>query len=232
MKRNRFVAAVFAFVCAVVLIAAFGTKGIPVHAVEAGFGSLGSVEGIDDDVLEQAEEYLDDIDVDLEFEENYSGLSYRKCGFTRTDLKYMSCIIYCEANSMSFDAKAAVGNVVLNRMYDRRTSDWGHVNTIKEVIYDRKWGVQFSPIKGSPSSMDKALALYKSMDPDEYKDWQIRAMTECIEVAKAVLSGYRSVPTTYMYFNAHIDTTKAKCKTNGWTFRVMEGHIYYNDEPR
>lgn len=148
--------------------------------------------------------------------------------FTREDLKYMSCIIYCEAGSISDEAKKAVGNVVLNRMYDEGA--WKHVSTIKDVIYDKgpegKWGVQFTPAYSKSNSMAKALEIYKHLG-DYVDTWHYAAMTNSIKCAKEVLAGKHVVPDTFMYFNSHVDSTKAKCKSSGRFYMIIDGQIYY-----
>ena len=57
------------------------------------------------------------------------------------DIYWMSRIINSEAGGEPFLGKIAVGNVVMNRV---RSSQYP--NTVKDVIFDRKYGVQFSPI--------------------------------------------------------------------------------------
>ena len=144
--------------------------------------------------------------------------------FTEADLRILSAIIYCEAADMSEDAGIAVGNVILNRLRD--TKDWGHVNTIKEVIYDQKWGVQFTPILGSPSLIDKALVIYDNLADYEGK-WQGRQMKKNISAAKKALSGVTVIPDSYMYFNGAIDSSKAKCEAKGKSYKVIDHHIYF-----
>lgn len=144
--------------------------------------------------------------------------------YNDNDLRYMSAIIFCEANNMSHDAQVAVANVIINRK--NNTKDFGHCSTIKEVIYDDKWGVQFSPIKGSPSSMDKALELFDNVD--SYKGtWRYDYMKKCIKSAKAAFSGEKAVPDSYRYFNGAIESSKAKCKASGKEYKIIDGHIYY-----
>jgi len=144
--------------------------------------------------------------------------------YNDNDLRYMSAIIFCEANNMSHDAQVAVANVIINRK--NNTKDFGHCSTIKEVIYDDKWGVQFSPIKGSPSSMDKALELFDNVD--SYKGtWRYDYMKKCIKSAKAAFSGEKAVPDSYRYFNGAIESSKAKCEANGKEYKIIDGHIYY-----
>lgn len=169
-------------------------------------------------------------DTDAVFEKQYSKMTYKKNGYTKKELKLLSALIYCEANSMCFEAKVAVVNVVLNRMNNKDPNYWGHCNTIYDVIYDNRWGIQFSPTyseNGKPSSLDKAMALYSGLDSGEYENWQIRAMNSCIEAAKAALAGYKTVPDTFMYFNSHLETSREKCQTQGRPFSIIERHIYF-----
>jgi spore germination cell wall hydrolase CwlJ-like protein len=68
-------------------------------------------------------------------------------------------LVRLEAPNEGADGKQAVAEVVLNRMVSSR---WSHANTIEEVIFDDKWGVQFTvkdriwTDRGSPSSSDYA----------------------------------------------------------------------------
>lgn len=145
--------------------------------------------------------------------------------FSKKDLRYLASIIYCEANSMSYEAKVGVGNVVLNRL--RNTTDWGHVNTIREVIYDRKWGVQFDPT--ATGYMERTLGIYDNLSDYEGK-WQYDTMKECIRVAKLVMQGEKVIPDTYVYFNGYVEKNVKKCHDQGKDFRVFDGihgHIYF-----
>ncbi len=65
---------------------------------------------------------------------------YIESYYTPTDVYWLSKITHCEAGSVSFDAQVMVANVVLNRR-----ADGSFPNTVKDVIYDRKHGIQFSP---------------------------------------------------------------------------------------
>ncbi len=185
----------------------------------------GEIDPDDDRAKKFLEDHaLSEKNVNAEFEKIFEETEWND-SFKKSDLKYLSCIIYCEANSMSHDGKVAVGNVVINRLND--TIDWGHVTTIKEVIYDRKWGVQFSPTANG--SMKKALKLYKSMDPDVDREWEIKYMEESIEAAKQVLRGEKAVPDDFMYFNGYVEKTREKCEKAGTSYRIIEGHIYFQD---
>lgn len=74
------------------------------------------------------------------------------CFYGEEDVYWLSRIIQAEAGAEPFEGKIAVGNVVLNRAADKDFPD-----TVKEVIFDRRYGVQFTPaysgsINNSPSS--------------------------------------------------------------------------------
>ena len=144
--------------------------------------------------------------------------------YTEAELRLMSGIIYCEAGSMGESARIAVANVIINRVNSK--TDWGHVNTIKEVIYDQKWGVQFSPIKGSPSSLDQAMDLYDHIE--DYKGtWQYDQMQNSIAAAKKAFSGEKVIPDSFMYFNGSIESSKAKCEAKGKDYIIIDHHIYF-----
>ena len=144
--------------------------------------------------------------------------------YTEAELRLMSGIIYCEAGSMGESARIAVANVIINRANSK--TDWGHVNTIKEVIYDQKWGVQFSPIKGSPSSLDQAMDLYDHIE--DYKGtWQYDQMQNSIAAAKKAFSGEKVIPDSFMYFNGSIESSKAKCEAKGKDYIIIDHHIYF-----
>jgi len=144
--------------------------------------------------------------------------------YTKEELRLLSSIIYCEAGSMGEDAAIAVANVIFNRMRD--TEGWGHVSTIKEVIYDDKWGVQFSPIKGNPSSLDKAIAIYDNLSDYEGK-WQYTQMMNSINAAKKAFEGIKVIPDSYMYFNGSIEKSKDKCESQGRSYIIIDNHIYF-----
>ena len=144
--------------------------------------------------------------------------------YTEAELRLMSGIIYCEAGSMSEPARIAVANVIINRVNSK--TDWGHVNTIKEVIYDDKWGVQFSPIKGSPSTLDQAMAIYDNLE--DYKGtWRYDQMKNCIDSAKKAFCGEKAIPDSYMYFNGSIESSKNKCESKGRSYMIIDHHIYF-----
>lgn len=65
---------------------------------------------------------------------------YIETRYNDEDLLWLSRIVYCEAGSVSIDAKIMVANVILNRRASPQFPD-----TIQEVICDTRFGVQFPP---------------------------------------------------------------------------------------
>ena len=61
--------------------------------------------------------------------------------YSADDIYWLSRIINAEAGSEPFLGKIAVGNVVLNRVRSPQ-----YPNTIWSVIFDRRYGTQFSPV--------------------------------------------------------------------------------------
>ncbi|MBO5649544.1 MAG: cell wall hydrolase [Clostridia bacterium] len=99
-------------------------------------------------------------------------------------LYWLSRIIYAEAGDQSLRGQLAVGAVVMNRV----RSD-SFPNTVYGVIFDRKWGVQFTPTANG--------AIYKTPS------------AQSIIAAKLVMDGCR-ISEQAMYF---LDPTLA---TNDW----------------
>jgi N-acetylmuramoyl-L-alanine amidase len=72
--------------------------------------------------------------------------------YDKEDTLWLGRIIHAESGGEPFAGKVAVGNVILNRVQSRE-----YPNTIYDVIFDRKYGVQFEPtmngaIYNTPSS--------------------------------------------------------------------------------
>ena len=115
---------------------------------------------------------------------------------------WLSRIIYAESRGEPLLGKIAVGNVVMNRV----ESDL-FPNTIYGVIFDRKYGVQFSPIING--------AIYNN--PNE----------ECIRAAKMVLEG-TSVNYGVLYFlNPSIATSSWIQKNRQFAFSIGNHYFYY-----
>ena len=153
--------------------------------------------------------------------------SEEKPSYSEKDLRLLACLVYSEAGNQSYEGMLAVANVVLNRA---KSDVYFHVDTIKEVIYDRKWAVQFAVTvkssKSGKSMMDRALKKYDTQvfsgsNPKAEK----KAMNKAIKAAKAALMGKNNIG-DYLCFNAvNKRTYKIKNKYPG--YKILGDHIFY-----
>lgn len=115
----------------------------------------------------------------------------RSASYTQDDLYWMARIISAESRGEPLLGKLAVGTVVLNRVASEEFP-----NTIHDVIFDRKWGVQFTPVANG--------TVYN--EPTQ----------ESVLAAKLVLDGARAAGDS-LYFIA------PELTSNHW---VMENQTY------
>jgi spore germination cell wall hydrolase CwlJ-like protein len=141
--------------------------------------------------------------------------------YSKSDLRLLASLIYAEAGNQSYKGKLAVANVVINRA---NSKTFWHVDTIKEVIYDSKWGIQFSVTKKNSngiSPLSKALKLYDSKSyPNEAEK---KSMNQCIKAAKAALNGENNLG-NYLYFSRNSSYLRNKYSNH----IVIGDHIFYN----
>ena len=97
--------------------------------------------------------------------------------YSKSELRYMASIIYCEAGNQSYAGKLAVGIVVKNRMESKTFP-----NSIKGVLYQKK---QFTPTRNG--SLKRALKIY---DKNGFKT---KSYSSCLKAAKESLSGVKTV---------------------------------------
>ena len=102
--------------------------------------------------------------------------------YNEDDVYWLARIINAESGSEPFLGKMAVGNVVLNRV---RSSQYP--NTIYGVIFDRKHGLQFSPVGNG--------TIYNTPN------------AESIIAAKICLEGYSLSSTALYFLNPRIATS-------------------------
>lgn len=122
--------------------------------------------------------------------------------YTKSELRYMATIIYCEAGNQSYAGKLAVGIVVKNRMESKRFP-----NTIKEVLYQRN---QFTPTRNG--ALNRALKVY---DKNGFKKG---AYASCLKAAKKALSGEKTVTVKgkkknmkdYYFFSRYVSGCRLK----------------------
>lgn len=145
----------------------------------------------------------------------------KKANYTKAELRLLSALIFSEAGNQPYKGKVAVGEVVINRS---KSNVFSHTNSIKEVIYDTKWGVQFSVIKkgsNGTSPLSRALAKY---DSKKYaSDAEKKNMEECIKAAKAALNG-KGVIGGHLYFNGYSRSLAGRFKNN----ILIGNHLFYS----
>ncbi len=118
-----------------------------------------------------------------------------------TDLYWLSRIIYAEANGETLRGKTAVGNVVMNRVASSEFP-W----TVEDVIFDRKYGVQFTPAYSG--------GIYNT--PDE----------SCVIAAKLALDG-ADVAGSALYF-ASVATARYSWAAKHCSFVAQIDHqLFY-----
>ena len=122
--------------------------------------------------------------------------------YNADDLYWLSRIISAEAKGESLKGQIAVGNVVLNRV--RHAS---YPNTIYGVIFDRKYGTQFSPVSFG--------TIYQT--PTE----------SSVIAAKICLEGYSLSNTALFFVNPRIATNNWIQKNRPYAFTIGN-HDFYN----
>lgn len=142
------------------------------------------------------------------------------------DLRLLSCLVYSEAGNQNYEGMLAVANVVLNRA---KSDAYWHVKTVEEVIYDRKWSVQFGvTIKSSKtgmSMMDKALKLYDTRKfTGSNPEAQKKALNRAIKAAKAALTGKNNIG-NYLCFQNKRSAKSIKKRYSD--YKIIDDHIFY-----
>lgn len=150
-----------------------------------------------------------------------------KPSYSEKELRLLASLIYAEAGNQSYKGMLAVANVVLNRV---KSPVYAHCDTIKAVIYDKKWSVQFAVTvkskKTGLSMLDKALAGY---DTGKFSganpEAEQKAMKKAIKAAKAALSGENNIG-SYLCFNA-VSKSTSRIKKQYPDYKIIGDHIFY-----
>ena len=121
--------------------------------------------------------------------------------YDSTDLYWLSRIISAEAKGEPFAGQIAVGNVVLNRVRSNQ-----YPNTVKGVIFDTKYGTQFSPVSSG--------TIYNT------------PTASAVRAAKICLEGY-SLSTKMIYFyNPKIATSSWIGRTRPYIMTIGNHKFY------
>lgn len=121
--------------------------------------------------------------------------------YSADDVYWLSRIINAEAGGEPFLGKIAVGNVVLNRVRSPQ-----YPNTIYSVIFDRRYGTQFSPVAFG--------TIYNSPNYDS------------IVAARICLEGYSLSDTALFFLNPRIATNFWIVKNCKYEFTVGNHQFY------
>ena len=123
-------------------------------------------------------------------------------GYTREDLDWLAKIVHAEARGENFAAKLAVANVVLNRV----ASDI-YPSTVREVIFDTRSGVQFTPTVNG--------ALFNT--PSE----------ESFLAAMEALEGKNNASNTLFFINPRIAQSSWVSRNRTFAFALGNHNFYY-----
>jgi len=122
-------------------------------------------------------------------------------GNSNEDLYWLSRIVHAESQGESFEGKLAVANCVLNRVKSTQ-----YPNTVKEVIFDTKYGVQYQPTSNG--------TIYQT--PDE----------SSVKAAKEALSGVNPIGDCLFFFNPAI-ATNFWISENRQLYKIIGNHHFY-----
>jgi spore germination cell wall hydrolase CwlJ-like protein len=174
---------------------------------------------VTEDIEASDEDLKDDTDNDKEEKEP---------AYSKSDLRFLSCLIYSEAGNQSYSAMLGVANVVLNRV---KSDVYWHVKTIKDVIYDDKWSVQFAVTiknRNGVSPLSKALKAY---DTGEFSSGNQAAEQKCMDramkAAKAALNGENNIGSYLCFSNK---SYKSYVKRHYSKYKIIDDMIYFRAE--
>lgn len=149
-----------------------------------------------------------------------------KPSYSKEDLRLLAGLIYSEAGNQPYNGMLAVANIVINRA---KSSVFGHADTIREVIYDKKWCVQFTVTikdkKSGKSILDKALECYDTGKfTGSNKGTKKESMQRAIKAAKAALEGENNIG-GYLCFRA--DNKYAASIKKKYDYKMIGNQIFY-----
>ena len=122
--------------------------------------------------------------------------------YNSTDLYWLSRIIFAESGNQPLEGQIAVGNVVMNRLALEEYPD-----TVKGVIFDTKYGVQFTPSQNG--------TIYQ--EPSD----------QAVMAAKLVLEGAETVPDNTLYFISTKVSEKHWMKRTCQLITIIGGHSFF-----
>lgn len=122
--------------------------------------------------------------------------------YNSDEVYWLSRIIYAESGAEPFRGKIAVGNVVMNRVKSAQFP-----NTVYGVIFDKKYGTQFSPVASG--------TIYKTPNADS------------VIAAKICLEGYSLNDRILYFMNPQLATNHWISQNRPYAFRIGTHNFYY-----
>jgi len=125
----------------------------------------------------------------------------KTASYNQDDLYWLSRIISAEAKGEPLLGQIAVGNVVLNRVRSK-----SYPNTIYGVIFDRKYGTQFSPVSFG--------TIYQ------------KPTASAVIAAKICLEGYSLSDEVLFFLNPRIATNNWIVRARPYAFTIGNHDFY------
>jgi N-acetylmuramoyl-L-alanine amidase len=122
-------------------------------------------------------------------------------GYSEEDLVWLAKIVEAEAQGETYPSKLGVANVIINRRDCEQ-----YPSTIKGVIFDKKFGVQFTPTANG--------SVYNTPSASSYI------------AALEALEGRNNAPNTLFFMNPVIATSNWIANNRQYAFTIG-GHSYY-----
>lgn len=127
---------------------------------------------------------------------------YPPKNYTSEDLHWLSRIVEAEASAEPYSGKLAVANVIINR---KKSSDFP--NSIKGVIFDNNYGIQFSPVANG--------TIYNTPS------------TESIKAATSALTGSNNIGYCLYFLNPN-KSTNFWIMNNRSFYIKINNHSFYS----
>jgi len=122
-------------------------------------------------------------------------------GYSEEDLTWLAKIVEAEAQGESYPSKLGVASVIINRRDSGK-----YPSTVKGVIFDKKYGVQFTPtINGSVYNTPSASSYIAAIE---------------------ALEGRNNAPDTLFFMNPKLATSSWISNNRQYAFTIG-GHCYY-----
>lgn len=126
---------------------------------------------------------------------------YADTSYTKSDLEWLAKIVNAEAEGEPMSGKTGVANVILNRVESREFPD-----NIYGVIFDKKYGVQFTPVANG--------RIYNEAGTDSYL------------AAKSALKGESTAGESLYFCNPAI-STNFWIINNRQFYKTIGNHDFY-----